>query len=76
MNLSLRDLSSIWYQRSSDGTISYSDIGRRAYGEIFWQVGIDIDDVCTVEQHRVAVALVVEKGVDLKRRAIHSPGLS
>lgn len=76
MNMSVQDLSSIWYQGNSDGTISYTDIGRRTYGEIFWQVGVDIDDVCTVEQHREAVALAVERGVDLKHRASHSPGLS
>ncbi len=66
MNLSGQDLSSIWYQHDSDGTISYTDIGRTTYAEIFRQVGVDIDDVSTIEQHRETVLLAVGKRVDLK----------
>lgn len=55
MSLSNSDLSEIWYQECSDGSIKYSRLGLTTYRALFEKVGIDIADITTVEEHRIAV---------------------
>jgi len=65
LGINNNDLSELWYQKNPDGSIEYSRLGLTTYRAMFDKVGIDIDEITTVEEHQMAVkksAAVSAKG--------------
>lgn len=55
------DLSNLWYSVSPAGVLCYSEVGITVYQPIFREVGIDIESIETVDEHKAAVKKVVDK---------------
>ncbi len=62
------DLSNVWYSVDQGGKVIYSQVGRDVYRPLFKEVGVDIQAISTVDEHKAAVQKVVGKRVaDMKR---------
>ncbi|MDC9603032.1 hypothetical protein PSH49_20810 [Pseudoalteromonas sp. GABNS16G] len=53
-------LSNIWFTRTDDGRLNYTKSGRDVYAPLFRQVGVSIDDVETVEQHKEVIRTIID----------------
>lgn len=63
------DLSNVWYSVDQTGRVHYSRVGLDVYGPLFKEIGVDIHDISTVDEHKAAVQKVVGKRIaDMKRR--------
>lgn len=59
-------MGSIWYKHNEDGSIEYTETGFNTYAGLFERGGVDIRSIKTVAEHKEAIGLAVQAGVDRK----------